>query len=42
MSRHELRHELRSLLRLLARTMRDDKCHRRIRHAISRTVEMMY
>jgi len=41
MTRHELRHELRVLLRLLARVMREDKCHRRMRHAIMRVVSKL-
>jgi hypothetical protein len=38
MTRHDMRHELRVLLRLLARIMREDGCHRRMRHAIMRTI----
>lgn len=41
MTRHEMRHEMRVLLRLLAEVMREDKCHRRMRHAIMRTIERM-
>jgi hypothetical protein len=41
MSRSELRHELRVLLRLLTAVMREHKCHRRMRHAIMRTIERL-
>jgi hypothetical protein len=42
MTKREMRHEMRALLRLLARIMREDKCHRRMRHAIMRTIEKSY
>ena len=41
MTKRELRHELRMLLRLLAAVMREDKCHRRMRHAIMRAIERL-
>ena len=41
MTRSELRHELRVLLRLLLVVMREDQCHRRMRHAIMRTIERL-
>jgi hypothetical protein len=41
MTKRELRHELRVLLRLLAQVMREDQCHRRMRHAIMRTVKKL-
>jgi hypothetical protein len=36
------RHEVRKLLRLLIRVMREHKVHRRMRHAIQRTLEKSY
>ena len=42
MTRSELRHEMRVLLRLLAAIMREDGCHRRMRHAIRRMIEKSY
>ena len=41
MTKSELRHELRVLLRLLAKIMREQQCHRRMRHAIMRTVQKL-
>lgn len=34
-----MRHALRHLLRVLARVMREDHCHRRMRHSILRAVK---
>jgi hypothetical protein len=42
MTRSELRHEMRVLLRLLESIMREDGCHRRMRHAIRRAIERSY
>jgi hypothetical protein len=42
MTKRELRHELRALLRLLAGVMRDQHCHRRMRHAIEATIRRTY
>jgi hypothetical protein len=36
------RHEVRALLRLLVEVMREDHCHRRMRHAILRAIEKSY
>jgi hypothetical protein len=41
MTKRELRHELRALLRLLAQVMRDQRCHRRMRHAIMATTHKL-